>query len=666
MTGRMNLIVIGNGDYENPCWPALTHVPPHNARLAEYVRQQWPGSRIITEGADRAWPAADLRAKLRDWLECSGKDDDVLLLWSGHGLGKNGKHRLITWDSPDPDQVSITSENAIATSELADYLVGCPARRIVILLNTCWSGDGGHELAALIGDAMNETLTARQKRSMVIISSARREEARDGAFVSSILNVLSRPGPPSGLGQEHQWARSDSAIDPVQLVAAVNRLLEDSNHQAQLSVPYGTVGAFFRRLRTPVAAQLPPSVVSRLLADFPGSLPAGAGPWDIAKLRAAISEHGNGELTDELSYRLDRLALSLAALTFLEGWLGSGSGLANRLGPAWRSVLRPIHRIPHPVERFGFIEQIALHGTAGQVVEFVARVIRDAGDNPCDDRLYQWAEDELRVDRQVVDDALSRISAPLPQSRLIINFGMTIADDEEQDALPKSVIAWLYRPDEPPRPPHEVPFDPPDVAEIVGRMVAWARAEAGEISQVDVALPVSLFCADSRPEAASLRLHGRLRRPVAASSGIVIRWSDRILNAGLRAEGLAQGRSIASGAGALAWVDADTYADGQALYDALESHARAVAFSFKPSDPEFFYAAIFNSPYVVWPDADIANIRGEITARWQDLPRRLAEAYSSSAPKPDAMRSMHAVWDDPDWLENIVPSLIAPQHRLTV
>ena len=34
-------------------------------------------------------------------------------------------------------------------------------------------------------------------------------------------------------------------------------------------------------------------------------------------------------------------------------------------------------------------------------------------------------------------------------SRLIINFGMTIAADGEEDALPESVFAWLYRPGEP-------------------------------------------------------------------------------------------------------------------------------------------------------------------------------------------------------------------------
>ena len=130
-----------------------------------------------------------------------GKDDDVVLLWSGHGYGENSQHRLITYTSPAPGQGLMSSANTIMTQELADYLIKCPARRIVVLLNTCWSGDGGQELAAVIGQAVADSLPAEQTRSMVIISSARREESVDGAFVSSVLRVLHSPGPPVGLGR---------------------------------------------------------------------------------------------------------------------------------------------------------------------------------------------------------------------------------------------------------------------------------------------------------------------------------------------------------------------------------------------------------------------------------------------------------------------------------
>ena len=191
----------------------------------------------------------------------------------------------------------------------------------------------------------------------------------------------------------------------------MNILLKPSNHQAQLFTVYGVVGDFFQRANLPVkAAELPPGVVDRLRSDFPDQLSADPGPWTAAYLRAAVEQYAASEKTGELAYRLNRLAVGVTALELLEGWLGPGAGLANRLAPAWRSVLRPLHRIPHPVERFGYIEQVVLHGGPEQVIEFVARVIHDAGDDPCHDRLYQWAERELGVDRKAVDDALAKIA----------------------------------------------------------------------------------------------------------------------------------------------------------------------------------------------------------------------------------------------------------------
>lgn len=408
MTGQMHVIIVGNGMYAH--WQELEFVQSHNTRFADYVRAQWPNARVVWEGAEMAWTAADIRGKFEGWMAGCGKDDDVVLLWSGHGYGENAQHRLITYTSPAPGQGLMSSANTIETQELADYLIRCPARRIVVLLNTCWSGDGGQELATVIGKAIADSLPAEQTRSMVIISSARREESVDGAFVSSILSVLHSHKPPTGLGPEHTWAESDRYLTPERLCAAVNILLKSSNHQAQLLTVYGVVGDFFRRANLPVkAAELPPRVIDRLQRDFPDQLSADPGPWTAAHLRAAVDQHATSAKTPELEYRLSRLALALAALELLEGWLGPGAGLANRLAPAWRSVLRPLHRIPHPVERFGYIEQVVLHGRPEQIIEFVARVIHDAGDNPCHDRLYRWAERELGVDRYAVDDALARI-----------------------------------------------------------------------------------------------------------------------------------------------------------------------------------------------------------------------------------------------------------------
>jgi hypothetical protein len=670
MTGRMNLILIGTGVYQH--WPGLKLVQPHHDRFAEHVREQWQDARITDDAAVRPWTAPELLGGLATWLTNCQDDDDLLLLWSGHGHTANGKHRLVTYESPAPGEGMITPANAVTTEDLADYLIQCPARRIVVLLNTCWSGDGGQQLAAVVGNAVADSLADVQERSMVIISSARREESVDGAFVSSILKVLGSEAPPAGLAPEHRWEASDRCLSPERLCAAVNVWLKEDDHQAQLQMPYGVVGDFFRRIRPRTAAtELPSSVITRLLNDFPDQLSSETGGWDAARIRRAIEDHGVNEPSGELADRLHKLALGLSTLEFLEKWLGSGAGLANRLEPAWASVLLPIHRIPRPTERFGFIEQVVLHGDAKTtvektIVEFVARVIREAGDNPCDDRLYQWAQRQLTVDRQVVDDALKRLDSRLAQNRVIIYFGM-IAADGEDDALPSSVIAWLYSQDGRLVTSPEYPFDPPyDVADMVARLVSWARAEAGDIVQVDVALPISLFRSTTRPETARLRFRRNFSRPIVESSGVVVRWADRISNPDLRSLGLNQGNKIATMPDPLCWIDRNACVQALALHDQLMARSQAVAFAFEPDDLEFFYAAAYNSPYVLWSDGkcqDILEVQREVKLRWQDLPSQLREAYRSC--KPMVIHSVHAVWDDPDWLENIVPKLVDPNHRLS-
>lgn len=91
MTGRMNLIIIGTGEYLH--WPELNLVRPHNTRFAAYVREQWPDARIIEQDTTETWTAAEIRSKLGSWLRNCSKVDDLVLLWSGHGYGEYGKHR---------------------------------------------------------------------------------------------------------------------------------------------------------------------------------------------------------------------------------------------------------------------------------------------------------------------------------------------------------------------------------------------------------------------------------------------------------------------------------------------------------------------------------------------------------------------------------------------
>jgi hypothetical protein len=70
---------------------------------------------------------------------------------------------------------------------------------------------------------------------------------------------------------------------------------------------------------------------------------------------------------------------------------------------------------------------------------------------------------------------------------------------------------------------------------------------------------------------------------------------------------------------------------------------------------------------VLWVDGEIddaAQLRQELVQSWHDLPGRLRQAYRSG--QPDVVRDMRTVWDDPDWLGNVVPNLIDPSHRLSI
>jgi hypothetical protein len=667
MSGRMNLIVVGTGIYQN--WPELRLVQSHHNRFTEYVMQCWPDPRITEDAALEPMSASELRTGLARWLTACQEDDDLILLWSGHGQVENGMHRLITFESPYPGPNAISSENSLTTQELADYLMQCPARRIVVLLNTCWSGDGGQQLAEAIGHATADSPSAAQTRSMVIISSARREPSPDGAFLTCALKVLRAQAPIAGVPTEDRWSAMDRWLTPGELFAAVNILLREYDHQAQMHVPYGIVGGFFRRMQfLATVPELPARVVTRLFDDFPGHVSGRNQVWDLDRVRDALDNFSGSEPTGELGFRLRKLAVALSMLAFLERWLGSGSGLANRISPAWASVLSPIHRMAKPPDRFGYIEQVVLNGGPTEIIEFAARVIQHADDEPCDDRLYQWAREELAADEQVVDNALARLVSKRALGRVIINFGMTIPDDAEEDALPQSVIAWIWSPDGQPVTSPEYPFDPPyDVADMVATLVGWARTEVGDVEHVDVALPVSLFGSPFRPESARLRLRGALTRPVITSSWLVVRWADRISRPDLRSDGVVQARAIDDAPDPLCWVDRSACGKADKLLDHLTGLQQAVGFTFEPKDLALFYAAVYSSPYLLWPDGDghdIGSIKDEVKLRWPYLPGHLNAAYKSA--EPTVIRSVRVIWDDPDWLENIVPKLLNPSRRLHI
>ena len=87
-------------------------------------------------------------------------EDHLVVYIAGHGEvldDGGGRHVLLTADT-DPDDVA----DALPTLRLADkMLLGTPVQRLLLLLDTCYSGGGGNQVAAAVLTGMEREWTER-------------------------------------------------------------------------------------------------------------------------------------------------------------------------------------------------------------------------------------------------------------------------------------------------------------------------------------------------------------------------------------------------------------------------------------------------------------------------------------------------------------------------
>ncbi|MET9901697.1 caspase family protein [Streptomyces sp. NPDC006446] len=125
-----------------------------------------------------------LRERLRAFCTSAERreDDLVVLYLSGHGevLEDGGEHVLLMSDT-DPADVPFTS---LPTADLVRVIRGTRVRRLLLILDTCYSGQGGNELAAAalerLGTQWAQSATGA---GLVIVSSAQpHQQAKTGLF----------------------------------------------------------------------------------------------------------------------------------------------------------------------------------------------------------------------------------------------------------------------------------------------------------------------------------------------------------------------------------------------------------------------------------------------------------------------------------------------------
>ncbi|MEU3296690.1 caspase family protein, partial [Streptomyces longwoodensis] len=137
------------------------------------------------------------RGQLTDQLRafCKSADrreDDLVAVYvSGHGevLDDDGDHVLYTSDT-DPEDTAYTS---LPTVELARAMLrDTPVRRLLLMLDTCYSGQGGSEMTAAALHRISRHWRNATGSGLVIISSAQaHEQAQAGMFPQLFTEAVS-------------------------------------------------------------------------------------------------------------------------------------------------------------------------------------------------------------------------------------------------------------------------------------------------------------------------------------------------------------------------------------------------------------------------------------------------------------------------------------------
>ncbi|MBQ0850325.1 caspase family protein [Streptomyces sp. BH-SS-21] len=128
------------------------------------------------------------RAQLTDHLRAFCRSDDrreddlVVIYISGHGeVVEDGHEHVLLMADTEPDDVSYTS---LPTADLVRALRGTKVRRLLLILDTCYSGQGGNELAASALERLGaQWAPSATSPGLVVVSSAQpNQQARAGLF----------------------------------------------------------------------------------------------------------------------------------------------------------------------------------------------------------------------------------------------------------------------------------------------------------------------------------------------------------------------------------------------------------------------------------------------------------------------------------------------------
>jgi hypothetical protein len=168
----------------------------------------------LLNGGDNTFIATTLG----EWLSTAGRRDTVVVYWTGHRKREGGGHFLVTKNSPPSN---LTAWNTLSAFDLGLAVAKSPAEKVLILLDTCYSGAGAGEIANRVRDvlATRPEQPGRWPAYAVIASTHPLEMAQEGR----VLQRAGQSAQPLAIGR--RWTDNDQFIHASDLAEAVETAL---------------------------------------------------------------------------------------------------------------------------------------------------------------------------------------------------------------------------------------------------------------------------------------------------------------------------------------------------------------------------------------------------------------------------------------------------------
>ena len=254
-------LLIGVGNYSNPELPPLAGPSVDLRNMKAALENPQIGGYSVSTLEDVDSPAACLR--IEEFLGSRSEDETVVLYYSGHGfIDRRGALYLCTTNS----SFSTPRSSSIRADFVTDLIDNCASRRVLLLLDCCYSGnfEGAAKATSVIEPQFKGTGLGR----VVLTAGAGDQLAWDLGDKGSLFSRHIVNGLTSGAADLDR----DGRITVQELYDYVYReVTKEQPRQRPGKWTYREDGPSFLIAQSPIQPkrELPPELLHDLESDFP-------------------------------------------------------------------------------------------------------------------------------------------------------------------------------------------------------------------------------------------------------------------------------------------------------------------------------------------------------------------------------------------------------------